>query len=89
LIFIAADKETYPQYLEWALQLSHPGSLIVADNTVWGGNGVRIQEDGNARYIATRAYNQTASSHPALCSIALPINTGMTLSVVLAKVEIS
>jgi predicted O-methyltransferase YrrM len=37
LIFIDADKENYPSYLEWALKLSRPGTLIVADNVVGGG----------------------------------------------------
>jgi predicted O-methyltransferase YrrM len=37
LIFIDADKVNYPSYLEWALKLSRPGSLIVADNVVGGG----------------------------------------------------
>jgi len=37
LIFIDADKEGYPDYLSWALKLSRPGSLIVADNVVRGG----------------------------------------------------
>jgi predicted O-methyltransferase YrrM len=37
LVFIDADKESNPQYLEWALRLSRPGSLIVADNVVRGG----------------------------------------------------
>jgi caffeoyl-CoA O-methyltransferase len=87
VIFIDADKDAYPQYLEWAIQLAHPGSLIVADNSVWGGNGLRVQEDANPRYVGIRAYNQNASTHPALCSIALPVNTGMTLSVVLARTE--
>jgi predicted O-methyltransferase YrrM len=34
LIFIDADKPSYPDYLEWALRLSRPGSLIIADNVV-------------------------------------------------------
>jgi predicted O-methyltransferase YrrM len=34
LIFIDADKEGYPDYLGWALKLSRPGTLIVADNVV-------------------------------------------------------
>ena len=34
LIFIDADKAEYPEYLEWALRLSRPGTLIVADNVV-------------------------------------------------------
>jgi predicted O-methyltransferase YrrM len=34
LIFIDADKQSYPQYLQWALKLSRPGTVIVADNVV-------------------------------------------------------
>ena len=37
LIFIDADKQAYPEYLSWALQLSRRGSVIVADNVVRGG----------------------------------------------------
>jgi predicted O-methyltransferase YrrM len=37
LIFIDADKQNYPGYLEWSLKLSRPGTLIVADNVVRGG----------------------------------------------------
>jgi predicted O-methyltransferase YrrM len=37
LIFVDADKAGNPDYLAWALELSRPGSLIVADNVVRGG----------------------------------------------------
>jgi predicted O-methyltransferase YrrM len=37
LIFIDADKGSYPDYLPWTLELSAPGTLIVADNLVRGG----------------------------------------------------
>jgi predicted O-methyltransferase YrrM len=37
LIFIDADKQTYPEYFTWAVKLSHPGTLIVADNVVRNG----------------------------------------------------
>ena len=33
-IFIDADKAGYPTYFEWAMRLSRPGTLIVADNVV-------------------------------------------------------
>ena len=36
-IFIDADKSGYPEYFKWALRLSAPGSLIIADNVVRGG----------------------------------------------------
>ena len=32
LIFIDADKENYPAYLEWAIRLARPGTAIVLDN---------------------------------------------------------
>jgi predicted O-methyltransferase YrrM len=37
LVFIDADKERNPEYLEWALEVTAPGSLIVADNVVRDG----------------------------------------------------
>ncbi|MDQ6779501.1 MAG: O-methyltransferase [Actinomycetota bacterium] len=37
LIFIDADKSGYPDYLPWTLELSAPGTVIVADNLVRGG----------------------------------------------------
>lgn len=36
-VFIDADKPSYTGYLEWALKLTHPGSMIVADNVVRNG----------------------------------------------------
>lgn len=37
LIFIDADKQNYPGYLEWSLKLSRVGTLIIGDNVVRGG----------------------------------------------------
>ncbi|MBG9376627.1 O-methyltransferase [Panacibacter sp. DH6] len=34
MIFIDADKPPYAEYFQWALQLSHPGTLIIADNVI-------------------------------------------------------
>jgi len=34
LTFIDADKPNTPEYFEWALRLSRPGSVIIADNVV-------------------------------------------------------
>lgn len=36
-VFIDADKVNTPQYFEWALRLTHSGSLIVVDNVVRDG----------------------------------------------------
>jgi predicted O-methyltransferase YrrM len=37
-VFIDADKVHYPEYLDWALRLTRPGGLIVADNVVREGS---------------------------------------------------
>ncbi|HWB24841.1 MAG TPA: O-methyltransferase [Chitinophagaceae bacterium] len=34
LIFIDADKQPYAEYFEWALKLSHSGTLVIADNVI-------------------------------------------------------
>src|SRR5262249_13517567 len=36
-IFIDADKPNNPGYLEWAIKLSRPGTLIIVDNVVRDG----------------------------------------------------
>jgi caffeoyl-CoA O-methyltransferase len=37
MIFIDADKPPYTEYFQWALKLSRPGTLIVADNVIRDG----------------------------------------------------
>jgi predicted O-methyltransferase YrrM len=34
LVFIDADKDGYPVYLDYVLKLTKPGSLILADNVI-------------------------------------------------------
>lgn len=70
LIFIDADKEGYPEYLEWSLKLARPGSVILADNTIRGGS-VLDPQDESARVM--REFNQMLSDDGRLSAIILPI----------------
>jgi len=70
VVFIDADKEGYPEYLEWSLGLSRPGSLILGDNTIRGGS-VLDPQDGSAR--ATQEFNERIAGDPRLSAIVLPI----------------
>ena len=36
-MFIDADKASNADYLDWAIRLSHPGTVIIVDNVVRGG----------------------------------------------------
>ena len=52
LIFIDADKRSYPEYLQWSLKLSRPGTIIVADNVVRDGRVVDAEcADANVQGV--------------------------------------
>jgi predicted O-methyltransferase YrrM len=55
-VFIDADKDGYPDYLERALKLAHVGTLIVADNVVRRGMIVEARNDPQAAGI--RRFNE-------------------------------
>ena len=72
LVFIDADKPGYEEYLTLALQLSRPGTVILADNLIRNGSVLdAAPEDANAR--AARAFNAFVAAHPRLDAIVLPI----------------
>jgi predicted O-methyltransferase YrrM len=50
-VFIDADKTGYPAYFEWALRLSRPGSVIVADNVVREGRVLDPKGEPNAEAV--------------------------------------
>lgn len=54
LIFLDANKDDYPGYLDWAVKLARPGSLIVADNVVREGKVADPDStDPNVRGVQT------------------------------------
>ena len=65
LVFIDADKENYVAYLEWAIKLSHPGSVIVADNVVREGRILSPSPDDHAAQ-AIRQTIEEMGQHPRL-----------------------
>jgi len=70
LVFIDADKSGYPDYLTAALQLTHAGSVIVADNVVRDGRVLdEASSDVDVRGI--RRYIQMLAAEPRLLSSAL------------------
>jgi predicted O-methyltransferase YrrM len=64
LVFIDADKENYPAYLQWAIRLARPGAVIVVDNVIRDGK-ILIESD-DARIAATRQTLQLMGEHPRL-----------------------
>lgn len=75
LVFIDADKEGYPEYLELSLALVRPGSLILADNVVRQGK-VIDPTSPDPRAQGARAFNARLAAHPRLESVIVPIFRG-------------
>ncbi|MFK0004499.1 O-methyltransferase [Paenarthrobacter sp. NPDC090522] len=44
-VFIDADKENDSNYLDWAIRLGHPGTVIVIDNVIWDGSILEPERD--------------------------------------------
>ena len=65
LVFIDADKENSVAYLEWAVKLARPGSVIVVDNVIRDGQ-ILTPEPDDAKVLATRQTLQAMGEHPRL-----------------------
>jgi predicted O-methyltransferase YrrM len=74
-IFIDADKASYPDYLQWSLKLSRPGTLIVADNVVRDGK-VIDPENLDPNIQGVRRFTDMVSAEPRLCATALQTVAG-------------
>ena len=78
LVFVDADKRSYLDYYEAALDKLAPGGLLVADNTLWSGRVVDdtdVSEDTRA----IRAFNDAVANDPRVVCVQLPVRDGMTL----------
>ena len=70
LVFIDADKPGYPAYLELALKLTWPGSLILADNMVRGG-AVADAASEDAAVQGARKFNEMLAGDKRLSATAI------------------
>lgn len=74
-VFIDADKDNYPGYLDWALRLSRPGTVIVGDNVLRGGSVINPTA-GDAGAEGTHRFNEMAANDPRLEALIIPNRNG-------------
>jgi predicted O-methyltransferase YrrM len=65
LVFIDADKENNPGYLEWAVKLTRPGSVIIVDNVIREGL-ILNPEPGDEVVRGARRALEIMGEHPKL-----------------------
>ncbi|MGZ9582995.1 O-methyltransferase [Paenibacillus marinisediminis] len=78
LFFIDADKENYPNYLEYAIRLSNSGAIIVADNLMLRGRTLNPDKQGPA-VLAMRRFNQLVAQDERLDSTMLASYDGLAI----------
>jgi predicted O-methyltransferase YrrM len=80
VVFLDADKEPLPTYLDWALRLLRPGGLVIADNTLRGGRVADPSED-DEQLRAIREFNRKLASSSRLTGLVVPIGDGVAVGV--------
>ncbi|MRT17015.1 O-methyltransferase [Vitellibacter sp. q18] len=80
LVFMDADKNNYPKYLELILPKLKKGSVILSDNVLWSGKVVEDVKDDDEDTKALLRYNKLLNEHPSLETVLLPIRDGLTIS---------
>lgn len=77
--FIDADKESYRDYFEAALQLLRPGGTLMFDNVLWSGRVIDPAINDSST-VALRAFNQALHQDPRVAISMLPVGDGLTLA---------
>jgi predicted O-methyltransferase YrrM len=72
LVFLDADKEAYPEYLEWAIRLGRSGTLIIADNVVRGG-AIIDPHSADPRVHAIRKFLDLLAHDPRVSAVVVPM----------------
>ena len=81
LVFIDADKPSYPAYLEWAITHLRKGGAILADNTFANGEIAGVNSQSAPRVKALHQFNEMCATDPRLRSTILPTSDGFTFAV--------
>ena len=80
MVFLDADKENYPVYLDLVAPKINSGGLLISDNVLWSG---KVLEPVKKEDIATQElirYNKMLKEDNRFQTLVLPIRDGLTLS---------
>lgn len=80
LVFIDADKENYPAYLEAVLPKVRSGGVILADNVLWSGKVLAAPAGQDAETRALVEYARKVRSCPELEPVMVPLRDGLLVA---------
>ncbi len=76
LVFIDADKPSYPAYYEGSLKLLAPNGFIVIDNVLRRGRVLNPESEADR---VTAELNDTIQADPRVINVLLPVRDGVML----------
>ena len=80
MIFVDAEKEGYPDYLEWSLANLRAGGVLAAHNVFRHGAIIDLK-DKNPSTEAIRSFNHRLATESRLISTIFPAGDGMAIAV--------
>jgi predicted O-methyltransferase YrrM len=80
LIFIDGDKDQYVDYYEAVMKKSHPGTILIADNTLWSGKVLENDiPPGDHFTRGLQKFNDHVQADPRVQNFLMPVFDGVTL----------
>ena len=80
LIFLDADKNNYPEYLDVLISKLKIGGVLLSDNVLWDGKVLNPISEKDTSTKAIVKYNKLLSQREDMDNVILPIRDGLTIS---------
>ena len=77
LVFIDADKQNYPAYLEAVLPRMAKGGIIIADNVLWSGKVLAPPQERDEQTAALIRFADLVNADPRLDPVMIPLRDGV------------
>lgn len=78
LVFIDADKISYPSYYDLVIEKLNPGGVILADNVLWEGKVLNAHaKERDTKAI--QAFNDKVQNDPRVENVLLPLRDGLMM----------
>ena len=79
IVFIDADKESYPEYYDLIINKVRTGGIIIADNILWSGKILEKVEKDDQATKSIIEFNNKISEDDRVNNIILPIRDGLNI----------
>lgn len=84
VVFVDADKESYPRYAAMAIDRLRPGGMLIVDNSVWSGR-IADPNDDDPSTTAIRAMHDFLAASDRVIATTIEVGDGLAIAVKLGE----